>query len=220
MLEAEAARLCRILLEAADVSPLLHLGSSTRHFREVEQPHIEGLLFGPLRRAGVAVTHCDLKQGEGIDVSGDVLDPATLSALKDRGFRTILVANLLEHVRDRAAVAAACEEIVGRGGLILATVPSSYPYHADPIDSYYRPSPARLAALFARSEPLLAELLSGPSYAAQIETRGSSVWKELGRTLFWLPALPLRPRGAASRIHRWLWYKKAYRISIVLLRTG
>ena len=76
----------------------------------------------------------------------------------------LLIANLLEHVRDRAAVAAACEEIVGPGGLILATVPSSFPYHADPIDTGYRPSPGELAAAFPGSAPLLAEEVTGRTY--------------------------------------------------------
>ena len=163
MFDAEAARLREILLEQRAVSPLLNLGSSTRAFREATKPHIQRELFGPLAAAGVAVVHSDLKQADGVDVAGDILDPAVLRDLKARGFRCVLCANLLEHVRDRAAVAAACEEIVGPGGLILATVPSSYPYHADPIDTGFRPSPAELAGLFRRSEPLLAEeLRAGP----------------------------------------------------------
>ena len=55
--------------------------------------------------------------------------------MKRAGFRCVLLSNLLEHVQDREKLASSCEEIVGTGGLILATVPSSYPYHADPIDT-------------------------------------------------------------------------------------
>ena len=139
MFQAEAIRLRRILLDLRGISPLLNLGSSTRHFRETTQPHIERELFGPLREAGVKVVHCDLKKDVGVDVAGDILESEVMRRLKTRGFKCILLSNLLEHVRDRAAVALACEEIVGPGGFILATVPSSYPYHADPIDTYYRP---------------------------------------------------------------------------------
>jgi hypothetical protein len=38
--QAEAIRLRRILLDLPGTSPLLNLGSSTGHFREVIQPHI------------------------------------------------------------------------------------------------------------------------------------------------------------------------------------
>ena len=106
MLDVEAARLCQILLCKESVSPLLNLGSSTREFREVTKPHIERNLFEPLRRAGVAVFHSDLKDADGVDIPGDALNPAVMRDLKAREFKCILVANLLEHVRDRQRVAA------------------------------------------------------------------------------------------------------------------
>jgi hypothetical protein len=217
MLEVEARRLCRILLEQEQVSPLLNLGSSTRQFREIVQPHITRELFGPLERSGISIFHSDLKQADGVDLAGDILDPEVRRALAAGKFKSLLVANLLEHVRDRKAVAAACEEIVGPGGLILATVPSSYPFHADPIDTFYRPSPRQLAGLFARSEIVLAEELIGPSFAEVVRARGSSTAKELAKTLFGTLLLVVRPRSAAARLHRWRWYARPYRISIALV---
>ena len=217
MLETEAVRLCQILLAQESVSPLLNLGSSTREFREFVRPHIERDLFGPLSRAGVTVFHCDLKQAEGVDLAGNILDPAVRSDLQARGFKCVLLANLLEHVRDREAVAAACEEIVGPGGLILVTVPASYPFHADPIDTYYRPSPSELAAAFQRSRAWLAEELIGPTYAEELKAKHAPPWKELARTASWSLISWARPRSFASRAHRWLWYHRRYRVSIVLL---
>src|SRR3954468_14196161 len=179
MFDREAARLRQILLGQRAVSPLLNLGSSTRAFREVAKPHIQDELFGPLEAAGIRIVHSDLKQADGVDLAGDIFDPAIRAELRARKFKCLLCSNLLEHVRDRAAVAAACEEIVGPGGLILATVPSSYPYHADPIDTGYRPAPAELARLFADSEPLLAEELAGRTYAEDIGARGASLAGEI-----------------------------------------
>lgn len=219
MFDVEAARLCEILLERGDVSPLLNLGSSTGAFREVAKPHIHARLFAPLAAAGVAVVHGDLKAGEGVDVPGDILDPAVRAQLMAMGFRSILISNMLEHVRDRAAVIAACEEIVGPGGLILATVPSSFPYHADPIDSGYRPSPAELAAAFTRSGVLIAEELEGSTYAGQIAARGASVWAEFGRTMLWALAFPVRPNSARARLSRWRWLNRRYRVSIALVEV-
>ena len=219
MLEVEARRLCQILLDRKSVSPLLNLGSSTSAFRRIEQPYVERDLFEPLRRAGIEIVHSDLKAGEGVDVAGDVLDPEVKAALKARGFKCVLAANLLEHVRDREAMASACEEIAGPGGLILATVPSSFPYHADPGDSGYRPSPGALAAAFGRSRALLAEELAGPTYKEELRARGSNFWKAMAATIVRLPVAWARPKSFASSLDRWRWYGRPYRVSIALVRV-
>lgn len=217
MFEVEAARLCDILLGQSEISPLLNLGSSTAQFRQFLKPHIDAKLFKPLERAGVEVIHCDLKEGEGVDLSGDILDPAVRTKLAELGFKSILLSNLLEHVRDRAAVIAACEEIVGSGGIILATVPSSFPYHADPIDTLYRPSPAALAGAFTRSRLIIAEELAGPSFREHLRQREIGVWRELVSTILWSLIFFARPRSAASRLDRWRWFCRPYRVSIALL---
>jgi hypothetical protein len=220
MFDTEAARLREILLGGRAVSPLLNLGSSTAAFRETAKPHIQRELFAPLAAAGIAIVHSDLKRAAGVDLAGDILDPAVLAELKARGFKCVLLANLLEHVRDPGAVAAACEEIVGPGGLILATVPSSFPFHADPIDTGFRPSPVELAALFGRSAPLLLEEVAGRTYAEDIEARGSTVRKELGRTLLAASIAFARPKSFAARADRWRWYRRPYRVSVALLEVS
>lgn len=220
MFDVEAARLREILLGRPAVSPLLNLGSSTRDFREIEKQHIQRELFGPLAAAGVAVVHSDLKPADGVDVVGDILDPAVQRDLKARGFKCVLLANLLEHVRDPAAVAAACEEIVGPGGLILATVPSSFPYHADPIDTGFRPSPGELAALFGRSAPLLAEEVTGRTYAEDLKARGATVAKALAQTLLFGLIAWARPKSFAARADRWRWYRRPYRVSVSLVEVS
>ena len=49
MFEAEASWLAKLLSDEApeNLSPLLNIGSSTREFREVEQPWTERLCFSP-----------------------------------------------------------------------------------------------------------------------------------------------------------------------------
>lgn len=220
MFEAEAATLCEILLGRNDVSPLLNLGSSTREFRETVKPHIEDKLFKPLRQAGVEIFHSDLKSGRGIDLAGDVLDPAVVAALRAKRFKCVLLANVLEHVRDRSRVIAACEDIVGPGGLILATAPSSHPYHADPVDTGFRPSPSDLGAEFTRSRVIDGREISGASFAEIARQRGSSIVWEAARTLLWCLAFPVRPKSALARLDRWRWLHRPYRVSIALLSVG
>lgn len=217
MFEAEAIRLRELIAGLPSASPLLHLGSSTRRFREVDKPHIQRELFGPLEAAGIEVVHSDLKQADGVDIAGDILDPAVREDLKTRGFRAILAANLLEHVRDRGAVIAACEEIVGPGGTIIATVPASFPYHADPIDTGFRPSPGELAAAFAGCRVIAAEEVAGRTYAEEMKARGSNVWKEIACTLGFGLIFFARPKSFRSRLDRWRWWGRPYRVSVVLV---
>ena len=217
MFDNEAARICEILLGAGPISPLLDVGSATRAVRMTVKPHIESALFAPLRARGVEISHCDLKPGDGVDVAGDIVDPELRRELKARGYKCLLLANVLEHVRDPDALAAACEEIVGPGGLILATVPSSYPYHADPIDTLFRPAPDELAVLFRRSEPRIAETLAGRTFRETIRASGSTVMGEAARTALWALAAPFRPRSFRARLDRWFWYARPYRVSIALL---
>jgi hypothetical protein len=220
MLAVEAARLRDILVGQGRPSPLLNLGSSTRRFREVDKPHVERDLFAPLRHAGVEIVHSDIKADDGVDMAGDVLDPNIKRALSARRFRCVLAANLFEHVRDRDAVAAAVEDIAGEGGLILATAPRSYPYHADPIDTYYRPSPTELAGLFGRSRPILVEEIVGPTYREALRGAGSTAAAAVAGTLAALAVAPVRPRSFASKAHRWLWYSRPYRVSVALLQVS
>lgn len=213
--ESEAIR--DILLDHGDISPLLNLGSSTRHFREVSQPHIQDKLFGPIEAAGLKVFHADLKAAEGVDLVGDILDPAVVDRLAAMQFKTVLLSNLLEHVTDPVAVARACERIVGPGGHILCTVPKSYPYHPDPIDTLYRPSPARLAELFARSTLIRSTIVKDATFADDLQRKGLSAGRELlGLGVRWLTFFR-RTRGLLSRTHRWLWYFRRYQTSVVLL---
>ena len=205
MFKAEASWLNRLLSEhdAAALSPLLNIGSSTSNFREVEQPWTDRLLFAPLREQGVKLVHLDAKDGEGIDIKADVLADADLPRIKAFRPKSILCCNILEHVVDPAALARRCIEIVGPGGLIFVTVPYSYPHHRDPIDTLFRPSPEMLAAMFRPAIMLKGEIVdSTESYRDQVAKRpwilfrhisrfpfpfiGFEGWKRSMKKLYWL----------------------------------
>jgi hypothetical protein len=218
MFEREAAWLERLLRErsTSELSPLLNLGSSTRAFREVEQPWCERLLFAPLRHRGVRVIHVDAREGEGIEIKADVLEAAELPRLKALGAKAVLCCNMLEHVRDPRLLARRCIDIVGPGGLIFVTVPFSYPFHRDPIDTMFRPSPGELARLFAPAVTVKGEIVdSGESYRDQVKRRpwilfrhifrfpfpfiAFSGWKRSMAKLYWL-FHPYRVTGAVFEV--------------------
>ena len=171
MFEAEAQWLERLLRPwgPEQLSPLLNVGSSTREFREVTQPHTDRHLFRPLRERGIKLVHLDSRDGDGIDIRADILSDADLPRIMAFKPKAILCCNILEHVREPERLARRCMEIVGPGGLIFVTVPRSYPHHRDPIDTMYRPAPDQLAELFRPATMLKGEIVDvGESYRGQV----------------------------------------------------
>jgi len=55
------------------------------------------------------------------------------------------------------------------------------------------------------------------TYAEELKARGISVAGELMRTVLWALIFFVRPRSAASRLHRWFWYSRPRRVAIALL---
>jgi len=80
---------------------VLNIGSSTRPFRTHCQPHIESLIFGPLRERNIKVVHQDIKEGNGVDIVGDLTNRHFLCKLKDLKCNLVLCNNLLEHLVNR-----------------------------------------------------------------------------------------------------------------------
>jgi SAM-dependent methyltransferase len=174
MFEAEARWLAAALdqFAPARLSPLLNLGSSTKAFREQVQPWTEEQLFGPLRARGVEIVHVDMRDEPGVDVRADLTDPADVARLRALEPRAVLCCNLLEHVTEPQRLARHCLDILPPGGLAFVTVPFSYPYHRDPIDTMLRPSPAELRRLFAGGDLIAGEVIAaGASYRDDIRRR-------------------------------------------------
>lgn len=215
MLESEARWLGARLAElpAAELSPLLNLGSSDLQFRSVVQPWIDREVFAPLRARGVRVVHSDLKALPGVDLAADALDPAGQAALRQLGARSVLCSNMLEHVAEPSALARACLDLLPPGGRLIVTAPASYPYHPDPIDNYYRQEPEGLVRdLFPGLRCEHAEVVEGPGYGHTLARRP---WLLL-RDLRALVALRRAPSGLAGS--RLAWLRRPYRISCVVLR--
>jgi hypothetical protein len=164
------------------LSPLLNLGSSTAVFRERIQPWTEESLFRPLRARGVEIVHVDQRDEPGVDLRADLTDPADLPRLRTLGPRALLCCNLLEHVTEPARLACHCIDILPKSGLVFVTVPFSYPYHRDPIDTMYRPSPAKLAALFPGARLLDGAIIgAGMSYRDDVRRRPWILLRHLAR---------------------------------------
>lgn len=149
MLKAEAAWLATQLrrLPARELSPLLSVGSGGTQLRAT-QPWIEQVIYEPLARREIQVLHHELEPGPGVDVAGDLTDPAFLDRLPDLAVRSVMCCNVLEHLPDPQAVAAVLGRTVAPGCYALVSVPRRYPYHPGPIDTLFRPTPDELRQLF------------------------------------------------------------------------
>jgi hypothetical protein len=68
--------------------------------------------------------------------------------LAARRYRAVLCCNLLEHVSDPARICAKLEQLLLQDGYMVVSVPRSFPFHPDPIDTMFRPTPEEIGTLF------------------------------------------------------------------------
>ncbi len=192
------------------LSPLLNLGSSTKIFREQIQPWTEEMLFRPLRVRGVDVVHVDLRDEPGVDVRADLTDPADLARLRALAPRAVMCCNLLEHVVQPDRLARHSLDILAPGGLAFVTVPFSYPYHRDPIDTMFRPSPAELGTLFSGAQLLSGEIIgAGQSYRDEVRRRPWLLLRHIAR----LPAPFVSLERWKRSMAKLYWLFHEYRIT-------
>jgi SAM-dependent methyltransferase len=214
----EEAEWIRQRLAAAplpDPAAVLNAGSSTEHFRTVEQPHIEREVLAPLRARGATITHLDMKQDPGVDIVFDLtrvdLDP---EAEIGRRFDLVLATGLLEHFELIGPVARVLKALVAPGGMLLVTTPERYRRTPDPVDYGYRPSPEELEAEFCDGDADFRAIAS-----ASVRIDDSRYYKGLVSRASWVPLkgrwVPLP--GFSERIrHRFK--RLRWRESCVLLQ--
>lgn len=202
------------------LSPLLNIGSGTRPFREKVQPWIARDLLAPLAARGVEIVHLDARSGDGpgdgIDIQADLLRDGDFALVAEaRRYAALLCCNVLEHVRDPGEFARRCAMLVRPGGIIVVTVPRSYPHHADPIDTLYRPTPEEAAALFPDSSLVAAEIIDvGLSYRDEVRRRPWLLLRHLLRLP--VPFLGLAKWRNSMVKPYWLFHN--YRVSAAVLR--
>jgi hypothetical protein len=124
---------------------------------------------------------------------------------------------VLEHVVDRAKFARRCFQLLMPGGLLLATVPRSYPRHGDPIDTLFRPTPAEIAQLFPNAVLVAGDTLDvGESYRDAVAERPWILLRHIPR--FFFPFIDLEKWKASMQKPYWLFHN--YQVSAVVLRKS
>jgi hypothetical protein len=212
MFEAEACWLRRALdaFPSERLSPVLNLGSSSAVVRETVQPWIDAEVFCPLRSRGIRTIHIDMRDLPGVDVRADLTNAEDVRQLHTLGPKALLCCNLFEHVLEPERLAQHCLDLLPVGGLAFVTVPFSYPYHRDPIDTMYRPSPADLSKLFTDACLLDSTILgAGMSYRDAVRERPWILLRHFCR--FPVPFLSFeRWKRSMARLY---WLVAEYRIT-------
>jgi hypothetical protein len=127
---------------------VLNIGSSTEYFISVVQPHIKENVYNTIAAKSAKILNVDIKHSEGVDLVGDVTQPHFLTELISLKPDVVICSNLLEHITDRPIFCKALEQLTQGHTKLIVTVPYSYPYHPDPIDTLFRPTPKELALSF------------------------------------------------------------------------
>lgn len=224
MLVREAKWYARRIEELGDdaLFPMLNVGSHTEEFRTREQPWIDRYIFAPPRRRGMKIVHLDLQNLPSVDLVGDLTEPGFLAKLRSMRFRSVFCSNLLEHVPNPEEIAEAAVEAVEPGGYLLASCPNRFPYHLDPIDTMFRPSPEELPAIFPHTEVIRADRLGCGTLATYMLGKLISDAFALVRNLFRRRAQLVRTTShglSATQTAPWLW-RTFYEACIVLRKKG
>lgn len=123
-----------------ELTPLLNIGSSDAFYRASVCPEIDKSVFLPLQARGIKVWHSDVKNAIGVDLVGDIFDPAVFKRLQSIGSRALVCSNVIEHVADPIRLVHLLVDLMPKGSLLFLTVPYHYPYHPDPLDNLFRVS--------------------------------------------------------------------------------
>jgi hypothetical protein len=217
----EEATWARSALERLPLPPgaaVVEIGSSTEHYRTVEQPHIESEVLAPLRARGAEIFHVDAKEDAGVDLAVDLATPGLdLVELLGRRFDLVLATSLVKYFPPPPEeICALLRSCVDSRGWLLATTSESYRQTPDPIDYGYRPSPDRFAADLVGGDREFSVVeatsvrIDDPRYYQGLASR-KSVVRVRGH---WLP-LPGVSEQLRYRVRSWRW-----RASCVVLRRG
>lgn len=224
MRSGEARHVGRLLSElpAEAISPCLNLGSSTRDYRKNDQPHIDEYLFRPLEMRAIKVVHADMKEDDGVDIAGDIYDPSIYEKIRALDPRLILCCNMFEHVTDRERLASSLESLLHERGYVLLTVPFSYPLHYDPIDTYFRPSPEELAALFPNFRMVDSIIVSDTTYFQDLrrENNLAGLLQHFFISALKFAAIWRGKRKWLAHFHRYLWLFRPYKVTLLLLQKN
>lgn len=194
---------------------VLNLGSGDISKLKKSKPWVFDNVFNPFAEKGANIIHADAKSYDGACMICDLrLDNALDFVAETPTPRLFILANVLEHVPNQARreVLDKIARSMDDGDSILITVPNSYPYHPDPIDTMYRPTAVELTELM-NLEWDYADIIPCGSFKEEFDRM--PLIKKIRKILNPLWFLQT-PKKYFSALHRLFFLFKDYKVSIVL----
>lgn len=185
----------------SEISPVLDFGGSTLKYRTLEQPWLQNDFYKKLINRKINVVFADLKKSDGVDLAGNIFDDNFLSLVKSKKFNCVFCCNFLEHVNDPQELIDRCMSLIPVGGILVITVPNSYPYHRDPIDTLFRPNIKELSKLVKGNEIIDSEIISTGSYWDHLRKSPLKIFRHLR---FFFPFLGLEKWKRSNLKLKWL----------------
>ena len=192
---------------------IINLGSGNVKQLKKTKPWVSKNVFDLFKKQKAKILHVDAENFPGVDIVQDLSEPNSLAFCDSlKGSKLFILANVLEHIPKKAHaefLKKIYSKMNSKDGLII-TVPYDYPYHADPIDTMYRPSPNELKKLLPLTW-LKGEIISAGSY--KDEFRRMNILKKIRNLLkpLWIFQKPSK----WLENHRLFYLFKPYQITIV-----
>ncbi len=209
----ESLKIQNIIKKHKPFANIINLGSGNVEQLKKTKPWVSKNVFDIFKKQKAKILHVDAEGFPGVDIVQDLSELNSLSFCdKLKGSKLFILANVLEHIPKKAH-AEFLKKIYGKmkskDGLMI-TVPYDYPYHADPIDTLYRPTPEDLHKLLPLTW-LEGEIVSAGSY--RDEFRHMNTLKRIRKLLkpLWIFQKPSK----WLENHRLFYLFKNYRITIV-----
>ena len=209
----ESLKIQNIIKKHKPFANIINLGSGNVEQLKKTKPWVSKNVFEIFKKQKAKILHIDAENFPGVDIVQDLSEPNSLSFCdKLKGSKLFILANVLEHIPKKAH-ADFLKKIYGKmkskDGLMI-TVPYDYPYHADPIDTLYRPTPEDLHKLLPLTW-LEGEIVSAGSYRE--EFRHMNILKRIRKLL--KPLWFFQKPSKWLENHRLFYLFKNYRITIV-----
>ncbi len=193
---------------------VINLGSGDVDKLKNDKPWVFENVFLPLKMSGSNIIHSDFKNFGGVTHVCDLRLPDALSFTKEmHGPKLFILANVLEHVPSSARnnILNKIFSAMEKGDGLLVTVPNQYPYHPDPIDTMYRPSPQDLYQLI-KLNWIEGKVITAGSYRE--EFLNMKCLKKIRKVLKII--FPFQsPKKYLNNLHRFLYLFKKYKVTVV-----
>lgn len=201
-------------LNPDDIFPMCNIGSSTDVFRKKGQPWIDKYIFKPARDKNRIVKHLDIKEATGVDIVGNLSDNYFLEKLAKMEFKSVFCSNLLEHVQNRDEVCNILASIIIPKGYIFLSCPFRYPFHADPIDTMFRPNIRELANQLPKTHIVYGKIITDGTYLDYVIRDPLVLTKAIIRIL-----IPFyEPMGWITALYHIPWLFNNFQATCLVLR--